>query len=95
MEINERFWVKQVSQGIFEVGLTKNFLERVGIIWNLIPRVDLDTVNIEQPFAAFESSKCLTSLQSPVAGQIVEWNQMAINKPHEIKDFDFLIKVRQ
>lgn len=78
------------SDGVFwieagQVGLTEQFKERVGTVWNLVPKRGLSKsgtyLKPGQIFAHLETNRCLMPLKCPVEGALVSWNTNMLENP--------------
>ncbi len=91
-QVSGYYWVEHQENSILAVGLTPEYLKRLGIIWNLIPTRG-KKVCINMPFLHLESSNCLTCLRSPIDGEIVKWNDN-LYSPDRITEDDALVYVK-
>src|SRR3990167_7093009 len=87
-------WTKQTDRGTISVGFRKEFLKKIGPIWNLIPRVTMRTPIEEGTILfAMETSNCLHSIKSPLKGTIVAFNTQCLDKPDSIDENIWLYEV--
>lgn len=87
-----KFWVLKADNGTF-LGLTKEFLDSIGIVWNMMhaPIVKLETGKL---FLNLESANTLMSLRSPITADIVKWNAYIFNVPNELNEDTYLVEIR-
>ena len=76
------FWISGNA-----IGLTKEALKELGVIWQFLPRVtDGESVRRGQGIATIQTSTTLKSLVSPKDGYIASFNDEAVARPNCIKE---------
>ena len=88
--LNEMFWIEPAGDNQ-RIGFSPAFFEKVGVVWNVVPSGN--RLEEKKPFLFFESSRCLTSLKSPVSGGVVVWNDQWFAMPNKLTTEDFLMEV--
>ncbi|MFW5416664.1 glycine cleavage system protein GcvH [Nocardiopsis sp. CNT-189] len=80
---SEHEWVA-VNEGVATVGITKYAAEALGDIVFVDPPNSGDTVSPGDTCGEIESTKSVSDLYAPVAGEVVEVNQAAVEDPEVI-----------
>jgi glycine cleavage system H lipoate-binding protein len=79
LNVNDRFWLDP-DKG--KLGLQKNYLERLGTLWTLTPKVLNGQPMVKgKPFMHFESSNCLGNFRAPCDLLVVTWNTEILDTP--------------
>ena len=87
-------WMKPTTRNTILIGFQKEFLDKIGPIWNLIPRVDVKTpINEGTILFAMETSNCLHSIKSPLKGTIVAFHTQYLDKPDSIDETSWLYEL--
>ena len=77
-------WVKELSDGIVEIGLTDFAQSELGdLVFVNLPQVG-DSVTAGDTFGDVESVKAVSDVYSPVTGEIVEINEVLLDSPQSI-----------
>lgn len=77
-------WVKELGNGIIEVGLTDHAQEALGdLVFVNLPE-EGDRFEIGDSFADVESVKAVSDVYSPVSGEITEINEALLDTPELI-----------
>ncbi len=89
---DRKYWIEK-SVDITSVGLTDEFISKLGVVWNLVPT---ERVNIQEGevFAYVESSKCLLNLKSPIAGKNIIFNDTTVDKPNKINSTTWIMRIK-
>ncbi len=78
-------WIK-VENGIASIGITEHAAEALGtLVFVELPEIGLD-LNIGDSCGVVESAKSASDVYSPVAGKIVEVNDILNKNPEHIND---------
>ena len=89
-------WMMPSSRNTVLIGFYKEFLDKVGPIWNLIPRVTIRTpVEEGTVLFAMETSNCLHSIKSPLKGTIVAFHTQYLDKPDTINETLWLYEIER
>ena len=75
-----KFWIKDGA-----VGLTQEYLDRVGTLWTIIPK-NISQLQEGKIIANIEATKCLVPLRSPVTGTLVSFNEAVLDKPNTLNE---------
>lgn len=86
-----KMWVQIEEDGSAFIGLTKEYLDRIGTVWSFIPRSG--RIEKGKRMASLETAKCLVPIHSPVDGEIVEVNPLFYKMPEKFND-DYFAKVK-
>ena len=77
-------WVKELSDGIVEIGLTDFAQSELGdLVFVNLPQIG-DSVTAGETFGDVESVKAVSDIYSPVTGEIVEINEVLLDSPQTI-----------
>ena len=77
-------WVKELGDGIVEIGLTDHAQEALGdLVFVNLPE-EGDEVAIGEAFGDVESVKAVSDVYSPVTGVVVEMNEALLDAPETI-----------
>ena len=77
-------WVKDLGNGIFEIGITDYAQKELGdIVYINLPEAG-DELKAGESFADVESVKAVSDLYSPVNGTVKEVNDAVISAPEAI-----------
>lgn len=97
MKINHsdgQLWVEDIAKGVFNIGITQEYLNGAGVIWVLIPHVEQGPVQLGEILAHYESSKGLGSFRVPITGTILKWNQSFLTTPDKIDPNQWLLLLK-
>lgn len=85
----EHEWVRVADGGIATVGITDFAQDQLGdIVYLSLPEVG-STVSQFEPCGEIESVKSVSDLYSPVSGEVVERNELAIDTPELVNQSPF------
>lgn len=87
--VSDKYWIDETGG----LGLTKEFLSQLGVIWAILYK-STDKLVLGVPFINIESSKMLGPLRSPVSATIVSWNTDIVANPEAINENTVLLKVK-
>ncbi|MEM1484730.1 glycine cleavage system protein GcvH [Oscillospiraceae bacterium PP1C4] len=77
-------WVKELEDGIFEIGLTDHAQEALGdLVFVNLPQ-EGDEAEAGEPIADVESVKAVSDVYSPVSGTICAVNEELLDAPELI-----------
>ena len=77
-------WVKDLGNGLFEIGITDFAQSELGdIVYINLPQAG-DTLKVEASFADIESVKAVSDIISPVNGTVREVNETVASSPELI-----------
>ena len=77
-------WVKELSSGLFEVGISDFAQKELGdIVYVNLPEAG-DEVKAEASFGDIESVKAVSDIISPINGIVKEINEAAVSSPDSI-----------
>lgn len=82
----------QKDGDVFNMGLTRNFLESLDECWHILP-TNTSRVKEKSPLFTIETNDSLLSILSPVAGNFLNWNDRATNFPDKLTEADVIIKL--
>lgn len=82
----------QKDGDVFNMGLTRNFLESLDECWHILP-TNISRVKEKSPLFTIETNDSLLSILSPVAGNFLNWNDRATNFPDKLTETDVIIKL--
>jgi glycine cleavage system H lipoate-binding protein len=88
-QVSNKYWIDETGG----IGLTKEFLSQLGVIWAILYK-DTDKLVVGVPFINIESSKMLGPLRAPVSGTIVSRNTDIVANPEAINEDTILLKVK-
>lgn len=88
-QISDKYWIDEEGS----LGLTKEFLTQLGVIWAIIYK-NSNKLVLGTPFINIESSKMLGPLRAPMTGNIVSWNTDIVANPEAINEDTVLLKVK-
>ena len=94
----EHEWLSVAEDGVATVGITEFAANALGdVVYAQLPEVG-DTVTAGESCGELESTKSVSDLYSPVAGEVVEANQDVVDDPSLVNSAPFeggwLFKVR-
>lgn len=94
----EHEWLSVAEDGVSTVGITEFAANALGdVVYAQLPEVG-DTVTAGETCGELESTKSVSDLYSPVAGEVVEFNQDVVDDPSLVNSAPFeggwLFKVR-
>ena len=76
-------WIK-VEGGVGSIGITDYAQNSLGdVVYVELPKVG-DTFEAHEPFGSVESVKAVSELFTPVAGEVVEVNEMLQDSPEKV-----------
>lgn len=89
------WWLEKCGQDLFKLGLTKSACNLLGTL----SFVDLPNpgavLKVGMPFASFEGTRMVLTLDSPIAGQVVAVNpDLAGLVLETVVDHDYLLKIK-
>lgn len=87
--VSDKYWIDETGG----LGLTKEFLSQLGVIWAILYK-NTDKLVLGTPFVNIESSKMLGPLRAPMSGTIVSWNTDIVANPEAINEDTVLLKVK-
>ena len=91
-----KYWIEEIDQEglevVLRVGITPDFSERIGTVWNFIPH-DMESLKVGETFAHVETGRCLLGLKSPVAGKELKFNEHFMNNPHQLTHEEGIFEV--
>ncbi len=97
LPLNEKFWIKPDDEpNVFGLGLSEEFLARLGQVWSIIPRSHVKAgakLVKDQIFANIETSRCLFPLRAPCDGTFVGWNETALDCPDSVKSDTAILNI--
>jgi len=77
-------WVKELSDGIVEIGLTDFAQSELGdLVFVNLPQPG-DSVTAGETFGDVESVKAVSDIYSPVTGEVAEINEALLDSPQNI-----------
>jgi len=82
---NEHEWVKKTDD-VYTIGITDYAAEQLGDIVHLELPQPGDEFSIGEAFGVVESVKSVSDAYMPVAGRIVEVNEVVMNNPGVVND---------
>ena len=72
-------WIKEIENGIFEIGISHYAQNSLGeIVFIELPELETE-IEFEKDFCVIESIKAASDLYSPVKGKIIETNKALID----------------
>ncbi|MBN0046099.1 glycine cleavage system protein GcvH [Streptomyces actuosus] len=94
----EHEWLSAAEDGVATVGITEHAANALGdVVFVQLPEVG-DTVSAGDTCGELESTKSVSDLYSPVAGEVTEVNQDVVDDPSLVNSAPFeggwLFKVR-
>ena len=94
----EHEWLSAAEDGVSTVGITEHAANALGdVVFVQLPEVG-DTVTAGETCGELESTKSVSDLYSPVAGEVTEINEDVVNDPSLVNSAPFeggwLFKVR-
>ncbi|MCH0565867.1 MULTISPECIES: glycine cleavage system protein GcvH [unclassified Streptomyces] len=94
----EHEWLSAAENGVATVGITEHAANALGdVVFVQLPEVG-DTVSAGETCGELESTKSVSDLYSPVAGEVTEVNQDVVDDPSLVNSVPFeggwLFKVR-
>jgi glycine cleavage system H protein len=79
-------WVKQEDDNVLRVGITDFAQQELGdLVYVELPEVGRK-IQAEEQCAVVESVKTASDLYSPVAGEIIEINEVLADEPERVND---------
>lgn len=79
------WWTKEVADSTFHVGLTREALSELGVVWQYIPRVGkTERVLKNGALATIHTTTRLQSLVSPLTGKVLHVTSDVIDRPDRI-----------
>jgi len=81
---NSHEWVKDLGNGLFEIGITDFAQKELGdIVFVNLPQTG-EGLEVGKSFADVESVKAVSSIFSPINGTVREANEKVISSPESI-----------
>lgn len=92
-----KYWVDTIDlldRTVRHVGITEQYAERLGTVWQLVPRKSSkQSLELGEVFATVESSKCLVSFRSPVEGKVSVYNPVFLENPDNVNSNDYILEI--
>jgi len=81
----EHVWVRREGSDL-RIGITDFAQSEFGdIVFVELPEVG-DTIEQDEPFGSLESVKTVSELYAPVTGEVVEINEILVDKPETVNE---------
>lgn len=79
------FWKRQVTDELFEIGLTDDAFDLFGQLWSIIPTNERKrNYTKDEPIIAIEGSDSLGAVTIPFTVKRISFNGDALDRPDEL-----------
>lgn len=88
-----KIWFRTQDKGNTEIGFTRTTIDRVLTeCWHILPATS-SKVKINSPVLCMETNDGMFSITSPCAGDIISFNDKAMNFPDQLNEEDVILVV--
>lgn len=79
-------WIQASDDGVITIGITDHAQAALGdLVFVELPEVGAE-LDAQDPCAVVESVKAASDIYAPIAGSVVEVNEMLVDEPEKIND---------